>query len=127
MIQNTALRLVTRRKERNMPTRDLLEETDALSVHQIGAEAILNEAKKVLISGKPAYLKEALQVEENRKGEKKIKKRKNKLNLTDEGFVQKATLLLNQIPPEMLAEEEMKRFKKMSEKWVKSNINPKPY
>ena len=52
MIQNTALRLVTRRKERNMPTRDLLEEADALSVHQIGAEAILNEAKKVLIPGK---------------------------------------------------------------------------
>ena len=47
--------------------------------------------------------------------------------MADEGFIHKATLLLNMIPPEMLAEEEMKRFKKMSKEWVKSNINPKPY
>ena len=56
-----------------------------------------------------------------------MRKRKNKLNMTDEGFVQKATQLLNLIPPEMLAEEEMRRFKRMSKEWVKKNINPKPY
>ena len=118
---------MTNSKERNKPTRKLLEEAGVLSVHQIGAEAILNEAKKVLNTGKPEYLKNELKIIESRRGEKKIKQRKNRLNLADEGFIHKATLLLNMIPPEMLAEEEMKRFRKMSKEWVKSNINPKPY
>ena len=67
-----------------------------------------------------------IEIEENRRGELKIRKRKNRLNMTDEGFVHKATQLLNLIPPEMLAETELKRFKKMSKEWVKTNINPKP-
>ena len=104
-----------------------MKETNSLSIHQLGAEAILNEAKKILLTGKPEYLKQKLQLEENRKGEHKIKRKKNNLNITDEGFIHKATELLNLIPPEMLAEQELCRFKKMSKEWVKSNINPKPY
>ena len=120
-IQNTAMRLITKKRDRNTPTVELLKETESMSVHQIGAEAILNEAKKIILTGKPEYLKTMLKTESNRRGEVKVKKRRNNLNITDEGFIQKATKLLNLIPPEMLAEEEMQRFKKMS------NIHPKPY
>ena len=126
-IQNTALRLLTKNKDKNTPTLTLLRETDSMSVHQIGAEAILNEAKKILLTGKPEYMRGRLETEENRRGEVKIKQKKNKLNMTDEGFIHKATQLLNLIPPEMMAEEELDRFKKMSKEWVKKNINPKPY
>ena len=72
-------------------------------------------------------MKKSLQLEENMRGEAKIKRRRNNINVSDEGFIEKATQLINLIPPEMLAEEELSRFKKMSKEWVKSNINPKPY
>ena len=73
MIQNTALRILTEDKNRKMPTTTLLKETDSLSVHQIGAQAILNEAKKILITEKPEYMKDLIKLEETRRGEIKVK------------------------------------------------------
>ena len=112
-IQNQAMKLLLKKPRKKIPTLTLLKETNSLSVHQLGAELILNQAKKILITGKPEYLKDNLQMEEDRRGNKKVKRRRNKLNMTDEGFVEKAAQLLNMIPPKMLAEEKLSRFKNM--------------
>ena len=60
----------------NTPTLKLLERTNNLSIHQIGEEAIVNQAKKIIITGKPEYLKKELAIRRRQKRKTKNQKKK---------------------------------------------------
>ena len=120
-------RMQTGSYSKTKPTIELLKETNNLSIYQLGIESILNQTKKILIAKRPNHLYGKLQLTDDRKGNMKASTTRNRLNRLDEGFVNKSRKLLNMLPPEILAEEDFQRIKKMSRQWIKSNIKAKPY
>ena len=115
-----------RNYERNKPTLELVQETNSLLIHQIGVEAIINQARKIITMGRPEGLANKLKMITDRKGNKKVEEKRSKLNIHDEIFIKKVTRLINKLPPELLAKESNRRFKDQAKEWVKTNINPIP-
>ena len=103
VLQNVTLGLQTK-MNRYTPTDQLLNASDALSVHQLGALHTLNMTFKVLHSGKPSHLAEQMKLRselENRfhgRHGKKVKVRDSDLTLSRSGFVHRGARLWNTFP-----------------------------
>ena len=128
IIQNKALKMALGVKENNIPTKKLLEDAGKLSVHQEIVYQIGVNAKKILDTNKPKSLSQQFLKKNNDRGSRKntYLKKKTKTKMAEENFINHAINLMNKIPPEILAEEKMKRFKKEIKNWIKKEIKIKP-
>ena len=116
--------------ERNTPTEKLLNDTDSLSVQQLIAYQSAVLAYKIMNSGKPSYLAQKLR---QRNEGMKLRGRlgsighKNKtLSISKEGFLYRATCIMNKLDDNLRNETKLERFKAGVRMWVKKNIKIKP-
>ena len=83
---------------------------------------ILHTSKPTYISKKISNLKNSLVT---RSGAKYYLPN-YKLSVSRESFLYQGIKLFNKLPPDIQKEENMKLFKRETEAWIKSNIDPKP-
>ena len=110
----------------NMPSKELLDLSGDLSVHQLGAT--VNLTKKILLTQKPHYLAQRLQGTQDRGTRTGITltQENPSLGLARECFVYRGTKLFNLLPDDMKQESSMEQFKTASKAWVKQIIPVKP-
>ena len=136
VLQNAVCRLLLDRRERdrthyfkqNISTRELLEVTGDLSIHQLGAHSTLMMLKRILQSGKPEYIASKLVThnsQDTRSGSTLLPARAS-LNLSKSSFIYRAIKLYNQLPEHIRQVDKITSFKKETKEWVKSNIQIKP-
>ena len=126
-LQNAGMRLQLGIRDIRTPTNTLLDKTGRLSIHQLMAHTILQQAQKMIVTNQPRRLWGLLGVRETREGRLRYSMQRTKLNLTDESFLHKSILLLNLIPKEIQLEHDLSIFKRVSYTWVKLIIRRKPY
>ena len=129
VLQNKLNKLLTN-SDYNTPTVDLLEQTDALSVHQMIAYQTGVATYKVVKSGKPSYIASKLKVKQTnpdtRQGAGTVQVPRYKRNIAREGFVYRGAQLYNKLDGDLRAEPKLEKFKTGLRKWVKTNIAVKP-
>ena len=132
VIQNQVARLMVDKRElqgrMNMPTKELLELSGDLSVHQLGALSTVNLTKKILLTQKPLYLAQRLQATQERRTRAgaTLAQENLSLGLAKEGFIHRGTKLFNLLPDTMKQEENMEHFKATVKVWIKETISVKP-
>ena len=134
VLQNKVARLLIgskytmKQKNINMSTEELLHKSGDLSVHQLGALQTVVMTKKIILSQKPSYLANRLQIsQENGPGVgSTIKLRKTQLGISKEGFIYRGAKLFNMLPLQLKEESNISKFKKMAKSWIKSTIAVKP-
>ena len=128
VLQNQVARiLINKPLDRHMPTKDLLNLSGDLSIHQLGALRTVSLVKKVLLQQKPKYLAETLGNESKftRTGTK-LQQEFSQLSIVKEGFVFRGKSIYNKLPEELKIEESYKKFKIAAKDWVLKNISVKP-
>ena len=136
VLQNQVCRLLLDRKEQirvsyhkqNLSTKDLMETTGNLSVHQLGAHRTLVMVKRVLLSTKPAYIAERLKMspsQDTRSGST-IVPTPASLNLTRSSFLYRGIKLFNLLPEELRKMDEIISYKTETKQWIKNHIKIKP-
>ena len=115
-------------KRLNMPTKELLQLSEDLSVHQLGALRTVNLVKKILLNNKPSYLAQRLQMTQTRttRTGPTINQEVTSLGLLKEGFVYRGTMLFNQLPNDIKNETSLPMFKENVKSWILENILVKP-
>ena len=117
---------ITMKEIDQMPTRDLLEKNNVLSMHQMGAQSILTLIKKIIATNKPTQLSRQLSRKTGRSGTTWKTTRNPKLNITTSNFIHKGVRLWNMLDEELKTTISMKTFKDKMKKWVKINTPLKP-
>ena len=113
----------SRRRKQNMSTKELLEKTGDLSVHQLGAQSTLIMVRKIITSKKPSYLSDRLITTQPLNNRSELATMTTSLNLRKSSFLYRGIKLFNQLPEELRKATEMTEFKDMSRKWVVENVN----
>ena len=111
-----------------MPTKELLQLSGDLSVHQLGAMSTVKLTKKIMMTQKPTYLSQRLQLSDDR-GTRlgtTLAHDKSSLGVAREGFIYRGTKLFNLLPDYLKQERSMNKFKKIIKVWIKENISIKP-
>ena len=126
-IQNGAMRIEIGTVDRLTPTRDLLKQTQRLSIHQMAALSIIRQTRTLLQKKAPVKIFRKIQIYETRKQETKYRTEINRLNLKDESFLYKAVTIANRCPNSILDEKNPTKFKKNAKIWVRKEIRQKPY
>ena len=109
------------------PTEDLLRENNMLSIHQMGATAILNTFRKIIDTRKPIQLFNQLEQQEGRQGTSwKVKIKVPRLTTTKSHFLLKATKLWNELDNNIREANTQAVFKKKIKNWARNNIPIKP-
>ena len=126
VLQNQVSRMLITRSQRhqNLSTEQLLNINEDLSVHQLGASRTIVIVKKIIMSQKPSYLAEKLQLLHSKvfnSGSGAAK-----LGIQREGFVYRGGKLFNLLPICIREETNIRNFKKKVKKWVIENIEVKP-
>ena len=132
VLQNQVARLMIDKKHLhkrlNMPTKELLQLSEDLSVHQLGALRTINLVKKILLNSKPSYLAQRLQMTQTRitRAGTSITQEATSLGILRDGFVYRGTMLFNQLPNDMKNETSLSTFKENVRNWIMENILVKP-
>ena len=133
VIQNQVSRLlldkgVAGRFKQDLPTVDLLDTTDYLSIHQLGVQGTLVMIKRIILSEKPTYIfdKLKMQSERGKRSGPSFEPINPSLNLKRSSFLYRSIKLFNKLPESLRNEDKITRFKKMLKIWVKENIAVKP-
>ena len=132
VLQNKVLRMKTNNYEKNAPTKDLLEATGDLSVHQLGAHHTVITARRIIRTGQPQYLAEKLVVR-TPPLEREFPARHEgfitvncDLTTSRSGFLYRAAKLWNLLPRNLREESKTEVFKKNLKNWTKLNVLQKP-
>ena len=132
VLQNQVARLMLYKKDLkgklNFPTKELLELSQDLSIHQLGALRTVTLAKKIMLCKKPNYLTERLKMSQTRatRSGTTLAGEKTSLGMAREGFIYRGTKLFNLMPDALKNEKKMNIFKKNAKSWAKENIPVKP-
>ena len=128
-LQNNLNRLLLNAKY-DTPTEELLRKTGTLSVQQMIAFQTAVLGFKIMRAGKPSYIAQRMQKKKTRMNLREDLGRvivpRRKLGISREGFICRATMLLNCIDEDLRNEDKLERFKVGLQRWVKTNIPTKP-
>ena len=108
-----------------VPTSQVLQDINWLSVHQQIAFYILSTALSAIHAGAPSCLAAPLQPKINSRSKEKFLIPRCKLSLTQEDFIVQAARLLNKLPDMIISSSEPHR-KNLLRDWVMENIQVKP-
>ena len=128
IIQNKAMRAVCKRGKRH-PIKDMLKETNWLSVRQLSVFHTLMQAKKILVQKQPSYLYDRL-VGGNRMryarrivpGREIVLGRKPRLSLIESSWRWRAAKQWAGLPREVKGITKLSTFKSKLKVWVKENV-----
>ena len=133
VLQNKIERIIYARENdipehdiKNIPTERLLDANKMQSVHQMGAQSILNTYRKIIKTGKPRNLFEQLSRQEGRHGLTWRVKNNPKLTITTSKLIERGTKLWNMLSDDVKKIESSYRFKKECKEWTILNIPIKP-
>ena len=132
VIQNQVVRLLVDKKDLegklNIPTKELLDMSNDLSIHQLGALRTVTMVKKIILTQKPKYLARRFQLREKNKNRSRtsLVSERVTLDLKREGFVYRGSRLFNILPEELKLENKIEVFKEKVEDWIKEIIPVKP-
>ena len=133
VIQNKVLRIQTASKDRNEPTKNLLDKAQQLSVHQLGAYHSVQLLFKVVTTHQPKYLADIFTLRRPDDDENVFSHRRLNtmhvqctLSLSRSGFCYRSAKLWNLLPPEMRSETNPKNFKPLLKNWIKTNVPYRP-
>ena len=124
VLENKILRLITGGNY-DTPIKDMLEESDLLSVNQLIAFTIITTVFKIKTSQKPLYLAKRLgfcQQETVKRTQRNHQDIKFNLSTAREGFMYKASKLWSSLPLCIKQETRETFFKKELEDWIRSHI-----
>ena len=112
----------------NIPTKELLDMSNDLSIHQLGALRTVTMVKKIILTQKPKYLARRFQLREKNKNRSRtsLVSERVTLDLKREGFVYRGSRLFNILPEELKLENKIEVFKEKVEDWIKEIIPVKP-
>jgi hypothetical protein len=132
VLQNKTLRLKTGNYTMNAPTDDLLDATNDLSVHQLGAYHTLVTVFRIVTTGEPKYLADKLVLRTPEEGtifpNKHVHTIQTNRTLTvaRSGFLYRGAKLWNCLPLECRLERKSEVFKVEVKRWVREQISRKP-
>ena len=136
VLQNKVCRLMLpknlqdqcRLRAQHIPTTDLLQAANVLSIHQLGAFSTLLLAKKITTDRKPAYLANQLTMSQitNTRSGTLLSLPRVTLAASRESFIYRAVKLQHMIPNTIWEESSIQMFKKKLFDWIRSNIAVKP-
>ena len=109
-----------------IPTEELLNTNNMQSIHQIGAQSILNMYRKIIVTEKPNHLYKQLRRTEGRNGTIWKVNNNPKLTISLSNFIEKGTKLWNILDPDVKEIESDLSFKKRCKQWTIKNISIKP-
>ena len=107
------------------PTKQILEETGQMSVHQLCWWTALQVVQKCLRTGKPKWLMGRLEVQYSARRGTQIKVEFARLNLRMESLAIKAVQLWNGLP-ESVNELPPEQWRKAASIWVKAKVPIRP-
>ena len=129
VLQNNLNRVLLKAKY-DTNTEVLLKETKSLSIQQMIAYQTAVLAFKIINTGKPSYIASRMKRIETglalRDQKGKIRLEKRRLAITKEGFIHRASIILNNIDEDLRNEDNLKKFKLGMREWVLKNISTKP-
>ena len=133
VLQNKVLRIQIGTRDRNVPTKTLLDKARQLSVHQLGALHSVQLLFKVVTTNQPKYLADILSLR-LADDERTVFPQRSlntiqvscKLSLSRSGFCYRSAKLWNLLPAEMRSESSPLKFKPQLVDWIKENIPYKP-
>ena len=131
VLHNCICRMMTG-LNKDVSTKDLMETSEELSIHQLTAYHTLLTVHKTKTSGKPKYLDERLQFTQANNNLVHPTRQLNKiyvkqnLSISRGGFVYRGGLLWNHLPDNLRSERQLGRFKSLVKAWVKKNVKIKP-
>ena len=117
---------VEEKEIKRMPTAELLETNQTLSIHKLGAKSILNATRKILMIQKPRQLFNKLYLKNTREGAMWNVRGTPRLTISKSNLIEKGTKLWNQMNQENKEITNNLKFKKACKEWVKMNIQIKP-
>ena len=128
IVQNKAMRAVCKRGKRH-PIKDMLKETNWLSIRQLSVFHTLMQAKKVLVQKQPSYLYDRL-VGGNRlryarrifPGRELVVGRQPRLSLIESSWRWRAAKHWAELPRELKSITKLSLFKSKLKSWVKENV-----
>ena len=132
VLQNQVARLMVDKRmlqgRLNMPTKELLNLSGDLSVHQHAAMSTVNLTKKIMLTSKPSYLAQRLQLAQERhtRSGPALMQQNLSLGLAREGFIYRGSNLFNILPEGLKNENSMDQFKTNIKVWIKEHITVKP-
>ena len=133
VLQNKMLRIILKNPDRNTPTRELLNESKELSVHQLGAFHTLQTVFKTVTREEPKYMFHRMQLRTPEESGPIFPHRMlntiqvdYNMTLSRSGFIFRGSKLWNQLPVELRSEQCPKVFKKQSKAWVLEHVPIKP-
>ena len=113
-------------------TRELVEKSGDLSVHQLTAFSTLTTAHRAIVSKKPQYLYSKLKLRNRDQIPSLPERYENTLNISSKltlargGFFCRSSALFNQLPSSLGSCRDVKKFKIDAKMWVISNVPVKP-
>ena len=126
ILQNKALRCITGGRIRDCTTRELLEATGYLSVHQLVALLTLTSFHNARMSGRPRWvLSQITPLVDTRTRRSQIMEISARLNSREESYLPRAIKLYNLLPVEVKSLTKP-RFREAVRTWVWDNISIKP-
>ena len=125
-LQNRALRCITGTTIRDSSTRDLLETTGYLSVHQLGALYTLTSLHNARLNGSPKWVLNKIKpLEDTRTRMGQIREIPARLNVREESYLPRAIKLYNLLPIDTKSLNKV-RFKEAARAWIWDNIGLRP-
>ena len=113
-------------KIKNKPTEDLLRMNGMQSIHQMGAQCVLNMYRKMIMTEKPRCLYEQLSRHDGRHGQTWKAKNNPRLTVTSSKIIEKGTRLWNRLDAGIKDIPNHNRFRRECKKWTLKNIPIKP-
>ena len=131
VLQNSVNRIITGARY-GVSTKDLLRDTNSLSVMQLIALHTLMLVRKITNSGRPKYLAHRLILDEGNRNSRRawsgqmIVLPPYKLETSKSGFIYRGASLFNSLPFSVRNEKRLKPFKTGAKEWIVNNISNKP-
>ena len=116
--------------DQSTPTWKLLQDSDSLSIQQMIAYQSAVLTFKIINSGKPSYLAQKLQQNNEKMALRgnlgTIHQKNKKLSIAKEGFIHRGASLMNKLDDNLRNETKLDKFKSGMKSWTKKNIAVKP-
>ena len=125
-LQNKALRCISGGKVSDTSTRELLQITGYLSVHQLAAHLTLTSFHNAILNGAPQWIiSQVVHLQDTRTRKSQLRIPTARLNLREESYLPRAIRLYNKLPPHLKTLTKID-FRRAARAWVWDNIPIRP-
>ena len=125
-LQNKALRCISGGTVSDTSTRELLQITGYLSVHQLASYLTLTSFHNAILNGAPQWIiSQVVHLQDTRTRKSQLRVPTARLNLREESYLPRAIRLYNKLPPNLKTLTKID-FRRAARAWVWDNIPIRP-